>query len=202
MGAAKPPKLAPRSSAFQDLALFSVPASFRGRSAFFVQIWWLVQALIFRPLPQICFPLRRLILRAFGAHVGANVKIRPGVRITYPWKVSIGDNTWIGDDVTLYSLGPIAIGSNSVISQQTYICAADHDHSDVTFPLRERPVCIGSEVWIAGAVWIGPGVTIGDGTVVGARSNVFKSLPPRMICFGSPCVPVKVRAPSSRRADG
>lgn len=178
---------------YQRLDLFRLPVGFRGRSAVFVQLWWVVQALLFKPLPQICYPLRNVLLRAFGAKVGANVRIRPGVEVSYPWKVSIGDNCWIGDDVTLYSLGPISIGSDSVISQKSYVCAADHDYSQPTFPIRERPVQIGSQVWIGGDVWVGPGVTIADGAVVGARSTVVADLPAAMVCVGSPAKPIKRR---------
>jgi len=173
--------------------MFHVPAGFRGRSALFVQFWWIVQALVFKRLPQICFPLRRFLLRAFGAKVGVAVKIRPGVVITLPWKVSIGDYAWIGDNVTLYSLGPISIGKNSVISQDTVICAADHDYTKQAFPLRERAVSIEDEVWVASDVWIGPGVTVGAGSVIGVRSTVLRDLPPGMVCFGTPCIPIKRR---------
>jgi putative colanic acid biosynthesis acetyltransferase WcaF len=184
---------------FQGLELFRLPEGFRGRSAIYVQLWWLVQALIVKPLPQICYPLRRVLLRAFGAKIGAGVLIRPGVEVTYPWKLSIGNNSWIGDDVTLYSLGPISIGSDSVVSQNVYICAADHDYSDVAFPIRARAVTIGEQVWIASDAWVGPGVTIGNGTVVGARSTVVADLPPGMICVGSPCRSIKPRLSTAPR---
>jgi len=184
--------VAPKNE-FQRLDMFELPAGFRGRSAPFVQFWWIVQTLIVKPLPQICYRIRRLLLRAFGAKIGAGVKIRPGVEITYPWKVVIGDNSWIGDGVTLYSLGPISIGSDSVISQNSYICAADHDYSNVSFPIRARPVELGDQVWIASDVWIGPGVKVADGVVVGARSTVTKDLPAGTICVGSPCKPIKRR---------
>ena len=187
---------------FQRLDLFALPANFRGRSGVYVQLWWIVQALIFKPLPQVCYPLRRSILRAFGARVGDGVRIRPGVEVTYPWKVTIGESSWIGDNVTLYSLGNISIGNNSVVSQNSYICAADHDYSDLAFTIRARPVVIEDEVWIASDVWVGPGVTIGTGAVVGARSTVTKDQPGAMVCAGSPCKPIKPRvlrdAPKTR----
>ncbi|HEV7442993.1 MAG TPA: WcaF family extracellular polysaccharide biosynthesis acetyltransferase [Steroidobacteraceae bacterium] len=182
-----------RKQEFQRLDLFKLPAGFRGKGALFVQMWWIVQALLVKPLPQVFYPVRRLLLRAFGARIGNGVLIRPGVEITYPWKVTIGDHSWIGDDVTLYSLGPIAIGAHSVVSQNSYICAADHDYSDNRFPIRERPVTIGEQVWIASDVWVGPGVCIADGTVVGARSTVTNDLPGGMICVGSPCKSIKRR---------
>jgi putative colanic acid biosynthesis acetyltransferase WcaF len=183
----------PREDEFQRLNLFELPRSFRGRSLVVVQFWWFVQSAFFKRLPQCCYPIRRMLLRAFGASIGAGVRIRPGVEVTYPWRLTVGDYAWIGDNVTLYSLGSICIGANSVISQNAYICAADHDYSDVTFPIRARAVTVGEQVWIGSDVWIGPGVAVNSGSVVGARSTVIKDLPPGMVCVGSPCKPIKPR---------
>lgn len=47
-----------------------------------------------------------------------NVVIRPSVKITYPWKLTLGDYAWVGDEVNLYTLGEITIGAHSVISQK------------------------------------------------------------------------------------
>jgi putative colanic acid biosynthesis acetyltransferase WcaF len=132
-------------------------------------------------------------LRLFGAKIGKNVLIRPSVEIVYPWNLLIGDYSWIGDHVVLYSLGQIEIGGNSVISQHSYICAGGHDYHSPTFDIFAVPIVIGSECWIASDVYVAPGVRIGDGTVVGARSAVFSSLPLGMICYGTPARPVRHR---------
>lgn len=178
---------------FQDLSKFVLPSGFRGRSAVYVQIWWAVQATLFRHSPQFAYGFRRLLLRFFGARIGRNVIIRPSVRITYPWKLSVGDYSWIGDFVELYSLAPIVIGSNSVISQYSYLCAGDHDYSKIDFPIRGTTINISDEVWVAAGVFIAPGTSIGRGAVVGARSSVFADLPSGMICIGSPCRPIRPR---------
>jgi putative colanic acid biosynthesis acetyltransferase WcaF len=136
---------------------------------------------------------RRFLLRCFGAKVGKKAILRPSVQITYPWKVKIGDYSWIGDDVVLYSLGEIEIGSNSVISQRGYLCTGSHDYSSKNFEINAQKIIIGSKCWLATDVYVAPSVSIGDGTVVGARSSVFKSLPSNKICFGSPAKPVKDR---------
>ena len=96
--------------AIQDLRGFRLPPGFRGRAAWFVQLWWLVQGTAFRWSPQVCYGWRRWLLRLFGASVGQGVLVRSTASITYPWKVSIGDWSWIGDEVVLYSLGAITIG--------------------------------------------------------------------------------------------
>jgi putative colanic acid biosynthesis acetyltransferase WcaF len=178
---------------YQDLSSFRLPGGFRGRSAFSVQLWWIVQATLFRCSPQFAYGWRRFLLRLFGAKVGHGAIIRPSAMITYPWKLRIGNYVWIGDSVILYTLGSVTIGDNTVVSQCSHICAADHDFSDPTFPIRAKPIVIGREVWIASDVFVAPGVNIGDATVVGARSSVFRNLPPLTICFGHPCVPVRPR---------
>ena len=178
---------------YQSLANFTLPNGFRGRSALVVQFWWIVQASIFRLSPQFAYRFRASILRFFGAKVGRNTKIRPTVKVTYPWKVSIGDYSWIGDDVVLYSLGEIDIGANSVVSQRSYLCAADHNYVDSTFPIQGAKISIGPEVWVAADVFIAPGISIGKAAVIGARSSVFSDMPEGMLCFGHPCAPVRPR---------
>ncbi|RKP59133.1 putative colanic acid biosynthesis acetyltransferase [Pararobbsia silviterrae] len=185
--------------AYLDLSTFRVPAGFRGRPGWYVQLWWVVQALLFRPSPQLAYGWRRMLLRLFGAKVGEGAIIRPTVRVTYPWKVSIGAHAWVGDDVTLYSLGEIEIGAHSVVSQKSYLCAGDHDYETVDFMIRGRPVRIGSEVWVASDVFVAPGVTIGDGVVVGARSTVLRSLDSGFVYAGNPARAVKRRAVSRVR---
>jgi len=181
------------TNTFQDLSTFKLPSSFRGRPAWFVQLWWLVQSLLIHPSPQVFYGWRRFWLRAFGAKVGDNVIIRPSVNVTYPWKLTIGDWAWVGDNVTLYTLGEIVIGDNAVVSQHSYLCTGSHDYRRSSFDIFAKPIHIESEVWLAANVFVAPGVTVGHGAVVGACSQVLKSLPAGMICYGSPATPVKPR---------
>ena len=177
----------------QQLNTFTLPPDFRGKPGWFVQLWWIVQALLFRTSPQFMYGWRRFLLRIFGAKIGKDVMLRPTVHTQFPWKLTIGDYSWVGDDVVLYSLGAITIGNNAVVSQKSYLCAGSHDYTQPGFPIFCLPVVIEDECWLATDVYVAPGVTIGKGTVVGARSSVFKSLPPGMICVGSPAKVVKPR---------
>ena len=43
------------------------------------------------------YRFKRWLLRLFGARVGRHVIIKPGVRVKYPWRLTIGDNSWIGE---------------------------------------------------------------------------------------------------------
>lgn len=177
----------------QELNGFSVPKGFRGAGAIKVQLWWAVQATLFAWSPQIFYRWRAYLLRLFGARIGKGVVIRPSVHITYPWKLTVGDYAWIGDDAVLYTLGEITIGANAVVSQKCYLCTGSHDYQSAHFDIHSTPVVIGEKCWLATDVFVAPGVTIGDGTVVGARSSVFKSLPANMICRGNPAVVIRER---------
>lgn len=181
------------SQPYMDLSRFKVEKDFRGRSAFMVQLWWIVQALFVHSSPQLMYGWRRFWWRLFGAEVGKGVLIRPSVRATYPWKIKIGDHSWIGDRVELYSLGPIEIGQNTVVSQDCYLCAGTHDYIKVDFPLVAKPIHIDDEVWVAAGCFIAPGVTIKRGAIIAARSVVLQDMPAAMICAGHPAKPIKPR---------
>ncbi len=178
---------------FQQLKTFSLPKGFRGRPGFVVQCWWIAQTILFKASPQFMYAWRRFLLRCFGANIGKGVKIRPSVHIQFPWKISIDDYSWIGDNVVLYSLGEITIGKNVVVSQESYLCTGSHKYTDIDFSIYSLPIIIEDSCWLATDVFVSPGVIIRNGTVVGARSSVFHSLPAGKICFGNPAVVVKNR---------
>ena len=178
---------------FQDLSRFGGTA--RGRQAWRAQLWWLFESLFVLPTPQYLFAWRRFALILFGAKIGKHVLIRPGVRVTYPWNLTIGDYVWIGDKVTLYSVAEISIGSHSCISQESYLCAGTHDYREVSFPFVSAPIRIAEECWIAARVFIGPGVEVGHAAVIGAGSIVTTNVETETIVVGNPAKFVGKRIP-------
>ena len=177
----------------QRLDQFTLPPGFRGRSALVVQLWWLVQGTLFACSPQFMYGWRRFLLRLFGARIGKNVLVRPSVKVTYPWKLAIGDYSWIGDDVVLYTLGDIRIGEHAVVSQKSYLCTGSHDYSKPAFDIYAEPIVVEDEAWVSSDVFIAPGVTIGKGAVIGARSTVLEDMPAGMVCVGYPAKAIKPR---------
>lgn len=178
---------------YQKLSRFKLPKGFRGRSSVIVQLWWLTQSTFFAMSPQFMFGWRVFLLRLFGATIGNDVLIRPSVRVTYPWKVKLGDRVWIGDNAELYSLGDIEIGDDVVISQKVYLCSATHDYQKPSFDIIDKKITIEDQSWLATDVFVAPGVTISRGALIGARSSVFNDMPAGMICMGCPARPVKSR---------
>ncbi len=161
----------------------------RGRPGWFILLWWFLQGIIFPLTLHSAHGIRCWLLSLFGAKIGKGVVIRPTARITYPWKLKIGDYSWIGDDVVLYSLDDIHIGQHCIISQESYLCTGSHDIQDPNFSLQVSPIAIGNGAWVAADCFVAPGVTIGANAVIGARSSVFSDIPQQQVAWGSPCKP-------------
>lgn len=101
----------------------------------------------------------------------------------------------IGRHVIVYNLAEIRLEYGANVSQNCHLCAGTHDFNDWSMPLITAPIVVGANAWIGADVFVGPGVTIGELAVVGARSVVVRDLPPRKICVGHPCRPIKDRQP-------
>jgi putative colanic acid biosynthesis acetyltransferase WcaF len=164
----------------------------RGRPKLVEILWLLLDAALVRSrVPGGTH--RRLILRAFGALIGNRVIIKPGVRIKFPWRLEIGDDSWVGEDVWIDNLAPIQIGSNCCISQGVYICTGSHDWGTPTFDLIVKPVRIEDGAWLASRSVIGPGVLVGEGAVLSLGSVATSDLAPWCIYQGVPATLVKQR---------
>ncbi|MDH6196212.1 putative colanic acid biosynthesis acetyltransferase WcaF [Mycobacterium frederiksbergense] len=150
----------------------------KGRGLGTQMLWVALSTLV---VTQVWCPnrLRCAILRWFGAQIGEGVLIRHRVTIQWPWKLSIGDNSWIGVGSELYNLADIVIGSNVCVSQHVFLCTGSHDRWSPTFEFDNGPITIEDGVWICARSTVLRGVTIGAGSVVGAMSLVYRDVPPQ-----------------------
>ena len=132
--------------------------------------------------------LRLGLLRLFGATIGTGVVIKPGVRVKYPWRLTVGDHTWLGEDCWIDNLADISIGSHACVSQAAYLCTGNHDWTDPAFGLLLRPIAIKDGAWIGAHSVVCPGVTIGSMAILTAGSVAQKDLPDFEIHSGNPAV--------------
>ena len=169
------PGTPPRMSRL-DLAGFTGAGYHKGRGLLWQAAWFSVQNLVFSSwwCPS---SLRVRILRAFGASIGRGVKIRHGVKIHWPWKLTLGNNVWIGVDAWVLNLEPVTIGSDCCISQGVFICTGSHSYDSPTFEFDNAPIVVGDGSWIGARATLLRGVNVGANCLVGAGALVVKDVP-------------------------
>jgi putative colanic acid biosynthesis acetyltransferase WcaF len=147
-----------------------------------VYAWGLVELLLVSSSWQVSSRLRRAALVAFGARVGKGVLLRPRLRVRFPWKLSIGDRSWIGEDVWLHNQDQITIGSDVVISQGTFITTGSHAHRR-DMALVTAPVAISDGAWITARCIVLGGSQVGVSTLITPGTVVSGTVPDGMV-FG------------------
>ena len=157
------------------------------------RVLWTFAQPLFRISPRPCFGWRRFLLRCFGAKIGASVHIYPSATVYFPWNLEVGDESAVGEQVFIYNLGRVTLGSRVTISHRAHLCAGTHDHTKPDFPLVRPPIVIGSDAWICADAFVGPGVTVGEGAIVAARAVAMKDVKPRSIVVGNPARESKKR---------
>jgi len=177
-----------------DLSKFSNSTFNRGAPAWKEALWLVVSLVLFRGSPFPLSSLKRAVLRLFGAQIGVGVVFKPQVKIKFPWKLSVGDYAWIGEESWLLNLDHITIGKSVCISQRAFLCTGNHNYSVSTFDLFTRPIVVGDGAWIGAGCWVGPGVNVGSLAVLAAGSVANKDLEPMGIYSGNPAVLRKKRS--------
>ncbi len=158
--------------------------TFGGRVVDFTWRW--THKLLFYPSPLSANFWRRWVLRCFGATIGSTVVIHRSVRIIHPWNLTLEKGVVVLHNVILDCQAPVRIGAGTRISQLAHLCTATHEYEQRHMPIIGLPITVGSGCWLAADVFVGSGVTIGDGAVLGARSSVFRDVPPGALVAGSP----------------
>lgn len=169
-----------------DLSKFTTEGHDRGRGTLTLVLWWLTKiAFIQSRLP---WPsgFRRLLLVAFGAKIGQGFYIRPSVNIHFPWRLTIGNNVWLGEGSTILNLAEVKIEDNVAIAHEVYIAAAGHSISDEHFAYSNQPVIVEAGAWLATRSYVGPGVVVGRGAVVAAGAVVVSDVAAGAIVGGVP----------------
>lgn len=155
----------------------------RGRSIGVQVLWLIARELLMKWWCPNRF--RIMFLRIFGARIGAGVLIRHQVKIHWPWKLEVGANSWIGEEVWVLNLERVTIGSNTCISQGVLICTGSHDRRSPTFEFDNAPIVIGDSVWVAARATVLRGTRIGDGVTIGATVVATGDVPPETTLLAS-----------------
>ncbi len=136
---------------------------------------------------------RVYLLRLFGASIGIGVVIKPKVRIKFPWNLTVGNNTWIGESVWIDNLDKVALGSHVCISQGAMLICGNHNYKSATFDLITHPITVENGAWIGAGCTIAPGTIVAQHAVISMGSTASGTLNAFGIYKGNPAAKVAER---------
>jgi putative colanic acid biosynthesis acetyltransferase WcaF len=156
-------------------------------------LWYLVNALVYANPLFPFYGVKRLTLRLFGARIGPGVVIKPRTHIKHPWRLRIGEHSWIGENVWIDNLVEVEIGSNVCISQGAYLLTGNHDYKSTAFTLITKPIRIEDGAWVGARGVVCPGVTMGRNAVLTVGSVLTRDAESNGIYAGNPAQRVRAR---------
>jgi len=175
-----------------DLSIFE-NSWYQPGSRLKIVVWHLFNRLFINT--YFLFPqyVKRFILTLFGADLGKNIVIKPKVNIKYPWFLSIGDNSWIGENVWIDNLARVIIGKNVCLSQGALLLTGNHDYTSSHFDLMIGEIILEDGVWIGAKAIVCPGVTCQTHSILSVNSVANKELEAYGIYQGNPATMKKKR---------
>ncbi len=164
-----------------------------GKSVLVIGLWYLMNLLFLRNSFFPFIKVKSWILRLFGAKIGKGVVIKPSVNIKYPWRLTIGDYTWIGEGVWIDNLADVKIGANACLSQGAMLLCGNHNFKKSTFDLMIGQITLEDGVWIGAKSIVCPDVKCESHAVLAVNSVATSDLLPYSIYQGNPAQFVKKR---------
>ncbi len=156
-------------------------------------LWLYTNALFFKTNLVPINGFKIFLLRLFGAKIGKQVTIKPCVNIKYPWLLTIGNNTWIGENVWIDCLVDLTIGANVCLSQGALLLTGSHNYKKTTFNLITGSLTLEDGVWIGAQAIVNQGITVASHAVLTAGSVATKDLEAYSVYQGNPAVKVRSR---------
>lgn len=164
-----------------------------GASKLKMLVWYFINLLFFtsRWLPDNGFKV--FLLRVFGAKVGSGVVIKPAVNIKYPWRLTIGNSVWIGEQVWIDNLDDVIIGDNVCISQGAMLLCGNHNYKKSSFDLIVGTITLEEGVWIGAQAVVCPGVICKSHALLTVGSIATANLDAYTIYQGNPAKAIRKR---------
>jgi putative colanic acid biosynthesis acetyltransferase WcaF len=111
------------------------------------------------------------------------VVFRPRTRVKFPWKLRIGDRSWIGEGVWFHNQDLVTVGHDVVISQETMLTTGSHAHRR-DMALLTRPIVIEPGAWITSRCMVLGGAHVGRSALARPMTVVQGRVPDGAIVSG------------------
>lgn len=161
-----------------------------GASVFKQVLWYVTNIIFFKNAWCISSNLKVGLLRRFGATVGKGVVIKPCVNIKYPWKLSVGNHAWIGEQAWIDNIAHVTIGDNVCLSQGSLLLTGNHNYKTISFDLLPGTIILEDAVWIGAKAIVCPGVVCASHSVLSVAAVANANMLPYGIYKGNPAIKV------------
>lgn len=150
---------------------------------FFYQLFQLfTDAVMHIPLAFLRNVYGRMVLKSMGA----GSQLARHVHLISPHKITIGKNSFINRNVTLDGRRGIVIGDNTDIGEFVSVWSLQHNYNDSNHATVGGATIIEDHCWIAPHSIILPSRVIKRGTVVATGAIVTKDFPENSVVGGIP----------------
>ena len=148
----------------------------------------------YNSLPASDATAQRALLKEMLGTCHDDTYINPPFYCDYGKQIHVGKGFFANFHFTVLDEAPVTIGDNAFIGPNVSLYTACHS----TIPAERntryewaKPITIGNNCWLGGSVTVLPGVTIGDNCTIGAGSVVSHDIPANSIAVGNPCHVIK-----------
>ncbi len=156
-------------------------------------VWYFINIIFFKSSLPFPSSLKTYLLKLFGAKIGTSVRFKPCISIKFPWKLSIGNYCWIGENVWIDNLDEVIIEENVCISQGVFLLTGNHNYKKKTFDLITGKIILKSGVWVGAKATVCPNVTCFENSILSVGSIATKDLLANTIYAGNPAQEIRKR---------
>ena len=133
------------------------------------------------------FDVKRRLMRMAGFEVGKGSKIVGPLLCT--GKLKIGQNSWIGRDLTIHGNGSVEIGDNCDVAPAVMFLTGGHvigDSHRRAGQGEHYKIRVGNGCWIGARSTLGRNISVGDGALVAACACVMADVVENTLVGGVP----------------
>lgn len=176
-----------------NLSSFTTGNFSKGAGTLKQTLWYFINALFIRASWNPFMRIKIFFLKVFGAKIGKGLVIKNNVNIKFPWKLTLGNNVWLGENAWIDNLDEVKIGNNVCISQGALLLTGNHDYTLSTFNYRNGPITIEDGAWIGAKTVVCPGIKVKSHAILTVGSIATKNLEAYGIYQGNPAQKIRVR---------
>ena len=176
-----------------NLETFSTYNFNKGANKLKIVIWYFINALFVRASWNPFMGIKIFFLKIFGAKIGKGLVIKNNVNIKFPWKLTLGNNVWLGENAWIDNLDEVIIGNNVCISQGALLLTGNHDYTLSTFDYRNASIIIEDGAWIGAKTVVCPGIKIKSHAILTVGSTATKNMEAYGIYQGNPALKIRTR---------